>query len=353
MVAYRTLQQYAIAISIISVVYNGLEGGVSIGFGADSKSRALIFFGIQSGIEVISALLVVWRFRKVAKPGEERQTVLDTQDLRFEKWGTLGIGFLLIILALGTVASSIAVLALHQEPDKSNASIIISASALVCMILIWLTKRYLAAALNSSTMKGEAICSLSCIQLTCVLFVGSLIFRVWKGGWWLDGATSMVLSILFGWEGYKMLRWAGSKEFTGGCCEHCRIESSAKGEGLKDLESGGDANGVMEKCDCCSDDEKEKEKEDAVGPPNGDISITSETATGIALPEKVTGKCCDGCCSDQMEANEEYPKRSDKEEDKEQSDSNITKADPTKEKEVQNSAAGDEGESGSNCSCCD
>jgi len=82
MIEYRRLQQYAIAISIISVIYNSLEGGLSIGFGAESNSRSLIFFGIQSGIEVISALLVVWRFRKVAKPGEERRAVLDPEDLR-------------------------------------------------------------------------------------------------------------------------------------------------------------------------------------------------------------------------------------------------------------------------------
>jgi len=82
MPSYRRLQQYANAISVVSVIYNGLEGGFSIGFGAESGSRSLIFFGIQSGIEVISALLVLWRFRKVAKPGEERGSALSEADLR-------------------------------------------------------------------------------------------------------------------------------------------------------------------------------------------------------------------------------------------------------------------------------
>ena len=82
MPSYRRLQQYAIAMSIISVIYNGLEGGVSIGFGAESKSRSLIFYGIQSAIEVISAILVVWRFRKVARPGEEKSIKLSESDLK-------------------------------------------------------------------------------------------------------------------------------------------------------------------------------------------------------------------------------------------------------------------------------
>ena len=82
MPSYRRLQQYANAISVVSVIYNGLEGGLSIGFGAESGSRSLVFFGIQSGIEVISALLVLWRFRKIAKPGEERGSTLSQANLR-------------------------------------------------------------------------------------------------------------------------------------------------------------------------------------------------------------------------------------------------------------------------------
>ena len=80
--SYRRLQQCAIAISIISVVYNGAEGGLSIGFGSESASRSLIFFGIQSVIEVVSAAMVLWRFRNVAKPGEEHSRVLGPRELR-------------------------------------------------------------------------------------------------------------------------------------------------------------------------------------------------------------------------------------------------------------------------------
>ncbi|KDR81988.1 hypothetical protein GALMADRAFT_59532, partial [Galerina marginata CBS 339.88] len=103
----------------------------------------------------------------------------------------------------------------------------------------------------------ETICSLSCIQRTCVLFIGSLIFRLWRGGWWAEGATSMVPSILFGCEGYKMIRWARSPEFTGGCCEDCRIKPESKPM-EKDAESGlsGLPIEASEKCGCCADSKK-------------------------------------------------------------------------------------------------
>jgi hypothetical protein len=267
--SFRRLQQFAIAISALSVVYNGAEAGLSMGFGAES-SRSLIFFGIQSGIKVISSALVLWRFGKVAKPGDERGVTLRPEELkyvcihvcffnsderfyftnRFEKFGTLGIGSLLILLMLGTEATSIATLIMHQQPDSSNASLIISATSLVLMIFIWLPKRYLAIALNSSVMQGEAICSLSCIQLTFILFVGSVLAKVWKAGWWVDAATSIVLGLLFGWEGLKMVRWAGSKAFGGGCCKNHGIAPPV--DVRTDTEMG---EIHIDLCKCCQEKE--------------------------------------------------------------------------------------------------
>jgi len=109
------------------------------------------------------------------------------------------------------------------------------------MIAIWLPKRYLARALDSSAMAGEATCSLSCIQITIVLFVGSLIFRLWSGGWWIDSATSLILGLLFFWEGYKLIKWVRDPDFDGGCCKKCHPVDDAQelGESYRDL------------CDCC------------------------------------------------------------------------------------------------------
>jgi hypothetical protein len=80
--SYRRLQQYAIGISIISISYNGAEGAVSVVFGSESASRSLVFFGVQSAIEVISAAIVVWRFWRVARPGEEKDVRLGANELR-------------------------------------------------------------------------------------------------------------------------------------------------------------------------------------------------------------------------------------------------------------------------------
>jgi hypothetical protein len=154
---------FALAISWVSIVYNGIEEGVSVGLGADVAARALIVFGIQSFVEVLSAALVVYRFRRELHNSS-------TINLTLEKRATLGIGILFIILTVGIGIASVVALVTHAEPDSSNPSLIVSAASLVCVIFVWLPKPWIAAELNSSVMHGEAACSLACIYLTIVLF---------------------------------------------------------------------------------------------------------------------------------------------------------------------------------------
>ena len=174
-----------------------------------------------------------------------------------EKIGSWSIGILLVLLAIATLAAAITGLVQHTHPDASNASLIISASALVLMILIWAPKVYLARALNSSTMQGEATCSLSCIQITIVLFVGALVYRVWKGGWWVDSATSIVLGLLFAREGYKMIQWVRDPSFDGGCCKTCKTPNAPLGD-----PEAGDVildESYKDLCDCCVEKSECKE----------------------------------------------------------------------------------------------
>ncbi|KLO14333.1 hypothetical protein SCHPADRAFT_811448, partial [Schizopora paradoxa] len=216
--SYRQLQQFALVLSIISVIYCAAEGGVSIGFGAESSSHALTFFGIQSAIEVGSAAIVVWRFRKVAPPGQEREGQISPANLKVEKMGSWAIGISLGVLGITAQVTALIDLANHNIPDSSDASIIISAVCLVIMVIIWYPTNTLAHVLHSSTLEGEAKCSLTCIQMTLVLFIGSLIVRVSKGGWWVNSVTTMLLGRLFEYEAWKTIKWVRDPNFDGGCC---------------------------------------------------------------------------------------------------------------------------------------
>lgn len=216
-----TLQRMAVGISVASILYNGVEGGVSIGYGKEDQSKSLIFFGIQSFVEVASASLVVWRFAKIALPGEEMIGAPSPVNLKKEKVATVAIGGLLGLLTASAWGVSIQSLVRHERPTDSLPGVIISASALGLMIAIWSPKPWLAKALDSSAMRGEAKCSLACISMTAALLTGTIINRTWSNGWWIDSATTLVLSMFFAKDAIEMIRWGLSKDFSGSCCRTC------------------------------------------------------------------------------------------------------------------------------------
>jgi hypothetical protein len=220
------LLKYAVYVCIFTILWNVIEGVVSIFFGHEDDSVSLVFFGVDSFIEVTSACLVLWRFLTESKPDVEKATQILQENLNKERKCTMGIGLLFLLLSLATISDATVSLIQKRIPETAIAGLIISSVSLSFMVFLWLGKKYLAKMLNSSTMASEAQCSLACIKITFVLFLGSLLYMVWKGGWWLDSAAAIILGVLFAKEGVDMILWAKSKNFNGGCCNHCENDTS-------------------------------------------------------------------------------------------------------------------------------
>jgi divalent metal cation (Fe/Co/Zn/Cd) transporter len=192
----------------LTLAYNLVEGAVSMAFGWADDSVALFGFGADSFIEVASALLVLWK-------------LMDHGDLARERKATQRIGWLFLFLAFGIAGGGALQLTARAHPPTTLPGLVISALSLACMGFLWRAKRQAARALDSATLAADAACSLACIQLSVVLFVGSLLFLLAPTLWWVDAAAALGLALLIGKEGVGMVRAARSACFTGGCgCGH-------------------------------------------------------------------------------------------------------------------------------------
>jgi len=200
----------AIALSWFTIVYNLLEGMVSIGFGISDDSIALAGFGVDSLIEVASAILILWRFRSEA--GLNAQISLEK-----ERRATLGIGILFLLLALGTIAASAFQLRALSHPATTWPGLIIALISLSFMVWLWKAKQKVAAELNSAAMQMDAQCSLACIKLSSVLFSGSVLFVLVPSLWWADAIAAILIGMLIGKEGWETIRAARDPRFSGGC----------------------------------------------------------------------------------------------------------------------------------------
>lgn len=200
-------ERRAWALAWFTVLWNLLEGGVSIAFGVADDSVALWGFGADSLIEVASAIVVMARLRQGFK----------ARATEAERMATLAIGGLFVALALVVKLGAILQLAAGKHPPTTVPGLVIAALSLAFMGFLWQAKHRTAAALDSAALKSDAACSRACIQLSLVLLGGSLLFLLSPRLWWVDGAAAILLALLIGREGLGMIRAARDPHFTGGC----------------------------------------------------------------------------------------------------------------------------------------
>ncbi len=202
---------YAKVLAIFTIAYNLVEGLVSMGFGWSDDSMALFGFGADSFIEVFSALLVLWRLRADGC-GDDL--------IARERKVTKGIGWLLLLLAAGTLGGSLLQLKAKGHPSTTLPGLIVSLASLGFMVFLWRAKLAAAKALDSRALEGDAACSLACIQLSGILFAGSLLFLTAPALWWVDSAAALALSLFIAKEGWEMRSAAAREDFDGGCGCH-------------------------------------------------------------------------------------------------------------------------------------
>lgn len=198
----------ALWLSGLTIAYNLVEGLVSMHFGWADDSVALFGFGADSFIEVASACLVLWK-------------LLDHGNLARERKATSAIGWLFLGLGAGVAGGALLQLAGRRHPPTTVPGLVISALSLAFMVFLWRAKLRAAKGLDSAALAADAACSRACIQLSAVLFAGSLVFLAAPALWWADAAAALALALLIAREGLGMVRAARSACFIGGCgCGH-------------------------------------------------------------------------------------------------------------------------------------
>lgn len=201
------LQSRAQALAWITVGWNLLEGVISVAYGAKAESLSLFGFGLDSFVEVGSALMVLWRLRHEGASPRERTAAKV-------------IGALFLLLAVSVAYGAAHRLVTREAPDSSIPGLVISLVSLAFMAWLWQAKRRLSAQACSPTLAADAACSLACIQLSVVLLAGSLLFLVAPKLWWADATASLVLAALIAREGWNIRKAAAREDFAGGCGCH-------------------------------------------------------------------------------------------------------------------------------------
>ncbi|MCS6992559.1 MAG: cation transporter [Anaerolineales bacterium] len=169
--ANKKLWLTALVLGIFTVVYNLLEGLVSVYFGASDETIALFGFGVDSFIEVLSGVGIIAMIVRI------RQNP-DTPRSQFEQTALRVTGAAFYILAVGLVLTIVVNLLTGHRPETTLPGIIISAISIVVMLWLVAAKRRVGRALNSPPILADANCTLTCVYMSIVLLAASLVYQV-------------------------------------------------------------------------------------------------------------------------------------------------------------------------------
>lgn len=179
-----------------TIAYNVIEAIVAITAGAIASSAALIGFGLDSIIEVLSSLAVAWQFTR-------------QHPERWEKVTVRAIAIAFFALAAYVTVDSILSLTGAQNVDHSTLGIGIAALSLVVMpALAWFERRT-GTELGSASVIADSKQLLLCVYLSGSVLVGLLANSLF--GWeWADSVAALVVAALAVREGIEA--WKGDIE---------------------------------------------------------------------------------------------------------------------------------------------
>ena len=186
-------------LSWLSLVWMSLEGGVAITAGILAGSIALIGFGIDSAIEGVASVVIIWRFtgaRMLSHGAEERAQKL--------------VAVQFFLLAPYVTFEAVQHLASAERPEVSVIGMVLTATSLVGMPLLGIAKQRVALQLGSQATHGEGTQNLLCAYLAGAVFLG-LAGNALFGWWWLDPIAALVIAAVATKEGLET--WRGE-----GCC---------------------------------------------------------------------------------------------------------------------------------------
>lgn len=188
------LQRRIRLIVAFTITYNLIEAVVSIAAGTAASSIALIGFGLDSLVEVLSAAAVAWQF-----------TRKDPQ--RYEKPTLRVIAVAFFALAVYLVATTIMTLAgVLTEPEHSPPGLVITALSVVIMPVLSLLERRTGRELGSATAIADSKQTLLCSYLSAAVLIGLALNSLF-GFAWADLIAAAVIIVFAVREGIEA--WQG------------------------------------------------------------------------------------------------------------------------------------------------
>ncbi len=185
-------------LQVVTLAWMLVELGVSVYAAFTAHSPAMLAFGSDSLVEVLSAAVVLLQWLPFFSISERRATRIASILL-----------FLLAFVVTGTVLAS---LVLKLRPETSYAGIGITVAALIGMPVLASLKRSEAARSGNKALAADAVQSATCAYLAMIALTGLAVNALFHIAWF-DSVAALVAVPVLVKEGREA--WQGR---SCGCC---------------------------------------------------------------------------------------------------------------------------------------
>jgi divalent metal cation (Fe/Co/Zn/Cd) transporter len=211
-------KHYKIAsgLAIFTIAYNVIEGLVSIWFGIQDETLALLGFGVDSFIEVMSGIGIAVMIMRIKQNPESPVSTFEITALK-----VTGTAF--YILSAGLLAGIVLNLINHHQPETTFWGVVISIVSIAVMTWLVYAKKKVGRLLNSEPILADANCTKVCVYMSIVLLVSSLIYE-FTGFAYADvlGAAGLIYFSFS--EGKEAFEKAKGKACA--CGDHCENDKN-------------------------------------------------------------------------------------------------------------------------------
>lgn len=190
---------YALWLSMITILYNLVEGGISTWFGAQDETLALFGFGVDSFVEVISGAGILHFVLRMQKNP-------DTTPDEFEMTALRITGTAFYLLTAGLISGSLLSLYTGNQPLDTTVGVVVSAISIATMYILYRMKLRTGQELRSDPIISDANCTKTCFYLSFILLASSLLYQQF-GIPYIDVAGSLGIA----WYAFKEGREAFEK----------------------------------------------------------------------------------------------------------------------------------------------
>jgi divalent metal cation (Fe/Co/Zn/Cd) transporter len=197
-----------VRLEVFTIVWMVIEAAVSIVAGIVAGSFLLTAFGLDSLIELASGGILLWRLSMEGR-GEDVERV-EGAEHKAEWFVAVSLG-LLCLYVLGTAVYG---LVTQSRPESSPAGILVSLGAVIIMPFLGVSKRRVAARIESDALTGDAAESFTCAYMAGTVLVGLALNALFHW-WWAENLAA--IAFLF-WlvgetrEAFEEVREGGGDE---------------------------------------------------------------------------------------------------------------------------------------------